>query len=77
IERQISPALSLHEWSAADSLTAMQLTGRMPRDVVVIGVEPERVSWDTRLSATIQSRLPQIISVVLKEIQASKLAGRN
>jgi len=75
IQRLKSPGISLHEWNAADSLIAMSLMGKLPRETVVIGIEPERVDWSTELSATVGSKIPEVIGLVLNEIQANKLAG--
>jgi len=77
IEHLKSPGISLHEWSVADSLMAISLLGKLPRETVVIGIEPERVGWGTGLSDTVGNKLPEVIGLVLNEIQANKLAGRN
>jgi len=75
IEQMKSPGISLHEWSAADSLSAKSLIGKLPRETVVIGIEPERVDWGTDLSDTVESKLPEVIGLVLNEIQANSLQG--
>lgn len=77
IDRLKSPGVSLHEWSAADSLMSLSLAGKVPRETVVIGVEPARIDWNTDLSDTVRDKLPEVIGLVLNEIQANKLAGRN
>ncbi|MEW6143112.1 MAG: hydrogenase maturation protease [Chloroflexota bacterium] len=77
IEHLKSSGVSLHEWSAADSLMAISLIGKLPHETVVIGIEPELVGWGTSLSDTVGNKLPEVIGLVLNEIQANKLAGRN
>ncbi|MCX8125763.1 MAG: hydrogenase maturation protease [Dehalococcoidia bacterium] len=75
IEYHKSLTVSLHEWSVADSLTAMLLLGRMPRETVVIGVEPELMDFGTRLSDAVKDSLPEVMRLVFNEIQANRLEG--
>jgi len=60
---------SLHEWSARDGLQALEIMGKMPRETVVIGVEPETLDWGTGLSPKVESSLPRVIELVLKELE--------
>jgi hydrogenase maturation protease len=39
-------------------------------EVVVIGVEPERVSWSTELSAAVTDAIPDVITAVTGEIES-------
>lgn len=59
---------SPHQISFLDSLWMMERFGQGPKDVVIIGVEPEETGWGLELSATLQERIPQIIRTVLREI---------
>jgi len=61
-------AISLHDFSALPTIAMHRLAGRGAGDVVVIGVEPEKVEWGLGLSETIRSRLPKIIEAVKREI---------
>jgi hydrogenase maturation protease len=58
---------SLHQISLLENLWLMERFGQKPKDVVIIGVEPEDMSWGLELSAKLQQRLPRIIGVVLGE----------
>jgi hydrogenase maturation protease len=58
---------SLHQISLLENLWLMTQFSKKPRDVVIIGVEPEDMSWGLELSAKLQERVPQIIKVVLEE----------
>jgi hydrogenase maturation protease len=77
IERPRIEGMSLHEWSAGDSLTAMSLLGKAPRETVIIGIEPGSVEWDTRLSEQVEARMPEAIQLVLNELEINKQSGRN
>jgi len=46
----------------------MKQFSQKPKDVVIIGVEPEDMSWGLELSAKLQQRIPQIIKLVLEEV---------
>ncbi len=59
---------SLHQISLLENLWLMEQSGQKPGDVVIIGVEPEDISWGLELSSKLKERLPQIIKVALAEI---------
>jgi len=59
---------SAHEMGVAENLNLMSLTGNQPKDVVIIGIEPAEIDWGTELSVTLKKRLPELIKVVLGEI---------
>ena len=62
---------SLHQVSLRENLWLMEQFRQKPKDVVIIGVEPEDMNWGLELSAKLQERLPQIIKVVLEEVGLS------
>jgi len=60
---------SAHEMGVAENLHLMSVTGNKPAEVVIIGIEPAVIDWGTKLSPLLQQRLPDIVQVVLKEIE--------
>jgi hydrogenase maturation protease len=62
---------SAHEMGVAENLNLMSLAGNKPKDVVIIGIEPAEIDWGMELSDTLKKRLPELIKVVLKEIDVS------
>lgn len=64
---------SLHQLGLAEGLHMMEHTGLMPRDVVIIGVEPKEIGWGLEMSPELQQRVPQIIDLVDKEIGRSAI----
>jgi hydrogenase maturation protease len=53
---------SLHGF---DLSRTMFLAGRsVPPDVIVIGIEPDRIAWGVELSATVQEALPAVIAAI-------------
>ena len=61
---------SLHQLSLLDNLWLMEKFGQKPKEVVIIGIEPEDMDCGLELSATLQERIPQIIDVVMNEIHS-------
>lgn len=49
---------SVHEVSLLDLLTVAQLSGQLPRQRALIGIEPERVHWSDRLSDRVERAVP-------------------
>ncbi len=75
--------ISLHQMSLIDALAAvreMRITGFQPvvsrprwpwypKEIVIIGVEPETMDWGLELSDKLKHKLAEIIDTVLKEIE--------
>jgi hydrogenase maturation protease len=61
---------SAHEMGVPENLALMAMTGNEPAETVIIGIEPGEIDWGTELSPRLQKRLPAIIKIVLKEINA-------
>ena len=59
---------SLHQVSLLENLWLMERFGNGPKDVVIIGVEPEDIGLGLELSGRLQQQIPQIVRVVLAEI---------
>jgi len=58
---------SLHEVGLVEALMFLELTGTRWDEVVVIGVEPESVSWGEELTETIARVLPKVVDLVERE----------
>ena len=61
---------SVHEIGLPQSLKLMDYLGTRPNDVVVFGVEPKELDWGLEPSAELQQKIPEIIKLVLEEINA-------
>ena len=62
---------SLHQISLLENLWLMERFGDGPKDVVIIGVEPEDISLGLELSGKLQQRIPQIVKIVIEEINST------
>ncbi|MBW1913782.1 MAG: HyaD/HybD family hydrogenase maturation endopeptidase [Deltaproteobacteria bacterium] len=62
-------SMSLHQMSLLESLHMADLIGKAPKEVTIIGVEPEDMSYSTELSPGIKEKLPEIIRHVKECVQ--------
>jgi hydrogenase maturation protease len=60
---------SAHELGVIEALNLMTFAGNKPGDVVIIGIEPAEISPGLELSTVLRQKMPDIIKVVLREIQ--------
>jgi hydrogenase maturation protease len=60
--------ISAHELGVEQNLKLMSLMGNEPAEIVIIGIEPQEIDFGTELSAKLKRKLPEIVSVILKEI---------
>ena len=58
---------SLHDVNLVEALMVMKCRHDMG-DIVIIGVEPKEISWGLELSPELQEKMPQIIEIVLAEL---------
>ena len=63
-----SKEISAHELGLRQNLKMMLLSGKKPKEVVIIGVEPEEIGWGTDLSPLLEQKMPQIIKAICEEI---------
>jgi Ni,Fe-hydrogenase maturation factor len=51
------PATTAHEGSAPQILAALELLGETPKDIAMIGLEPEKIGLGIGLSPSVQASL--------------------
>jgi hydrogenase maturation protease len=68
VEVPPQPRLSPHDPSLRDALLTAQLIGRGPRNVVLVGVVPGRVSLPAGLTAEVRAAIPAMAEHVLAEL---------
>jgi len=69
LRHEESPAISLHGLGLVDALLAAEKLGCAPAELVIIGVEPQKIDYGLRLTDKIRQQIPQIIQTVLEEIK--------
>lgn len=64
--------VSAHQIGLLYSLQMMEFSACKPEEVVIIGVEPKEIGWGMELSAELRGKLPQIIKVVMDELNSEE-----
>lgn len=64
-----SPRQSPHEPGLDEVLTALDLAGRSPQDVLLIGIIPESVCTGTGMSETLRTAVPDVVQATLAELE--------
>ena len=66
--------VSLHEIGVGENMRIMSLLGKQPKSTIFIGVEPETIDYGIELSPQVKEKLPELLELVLKEIEDTKIA---
>jgi hydrogenase maturation protease len=62
-----SCSFSLHELSLVESVQQLELLGRRPKEIVIIGVEPQIIDWSLGLSLAVKEKLPEMVDLAIRE----------
>lgn len=63
--------LSLHDISLVDSLLLMRRLYNIG-EITIIGIEPKEIEWGLELSPEVREKLPQIVEIILAELDNSR-----
>ena len=64
--------MSFHEIDFLDAIHMSDAMGNKPAEVVVIGIQPKDMSDGTELSPEIEEEIPDIVKVVMKELNGKE-----
>jgi hydrogenase maturation protease len=59
--------LSLHDIDLLDSLAMAEMAGHKP-ELIVLGIEPEKIDWSTELTPTLKNAFPTYMKAARNEI---------
>ncbi len=62
--------LSPHQVGLSEVLASLDLLGRAPREVVVLGVQPLTFETGMMLSAPVAARVPDLVNAAVRELDA-------
>lgn len=68
--------LSPHQVSICDVLAGLEFSGDLPKDLVLIGVEPASLELGLELTPTIAARVPEMAAMAAAELLARGVAVR-
>lgn len=61
---------SPHQVAIGDVLASLRFAGAAPRDLVLIGIEPESLDLGLSLSASVAARLPEMVAAAAVQLAA-------
>jgi hydrogenase maturation protease len=61
--------ISLHQLGLINALAVAEKLNCLPREIVIIGVEPSQISPGLQLTEQVEQTVPKIINTVLEEIE--------
>jgi hydrogenase maturation protease len=59
--------ISPHQFGLIDALAAAEKIGCLPREIVIIGVEPKEMDYGLELTESVRQKVPAIVDMVLEE----------
>ena len=60
--------LSVHGFGLPEAFALAEQLGRMPEDVLIVGVEPARIEINTGLSDAVAAAVPRVVSIIQAEV---------
>ncbi len=60
---------SLHHLGLADVLAAAQLMDMAPKEICLIGIQPQTISLGLELTELIQRKLPELVALIIKQLE--------
>lgn len=67
--------LSMHGFGLAEAFGLAAQLDRMPREVLVVGVQPERIEINQGLTGRVAAAVPDVISIIKAEVQRDECAN--
>ncbi len=61
--------ISLHQLGLIDALAAAEKLNCLPKEIVIIGIEPNQISPGLELTEQVKQKIPKIVNTVLEEIK--------
>jgi len=61
--------ISLHQFGLIDALEAAEKLNCLPKEIVIIGVEPKQINQGLELTDQVKQKIPEIVNTVLEEIK--------
>jgi hydrogenase maturation protease len=70
LDAENSP-LSLHNAGLPDALRLADALHILPKQVIIYGIQPDRVEWDQAMSDEVKDAIPEIARAILEEIKSA------
>jgi hydrogenase maturation protease len=73
LTQKLPPRLSPHDPALGQCLTTLEMAGCGPREVVLIGIVPKRVTFGPGLTEEVEHAIPDALARVLGELAAKSI----
>lgn len=67
--------LSPHQVSLSDVLASLEFTGRAPKSIAIVGMQPVSMSLGMELSPEVAAKVPELVAMTLAELAALGIAA--
>ena len=67
-ESECEDIASVHSLTLRESIGLMRISGTIPTETVIIGVETADMGWGITLSPVIEAIITEVVSAILREI---------
>ncbi len=74
VPKRFMTKISPHQIGLSDLLAAGILSDQVPKNIILFGVEPERLETGIYLTAAVESSLEKIIDAILEELEMAGYA---
>jgi hydrogenase maturation protease len=68
--------ITIHEAGLRDALLLAQALNVLPDQVVIFGVQPAKLDWDSTLSPEVEATLPSLIAAIQIELSDHRLRNK-
>jgi len=68
IKEKAEVKLSLHQATALEALKMLEIQNKLPKEVVIFGIEPKDIKWGLELSAEMKETMPKLIKLITEEV---------
>lgn len=68
VKYYLKSKMSVHDIGLEDLFSVLEFTGKMPENVLIIGMVPEKIEFSYGLSDTVKGKMEELIKEVLKQI---------
>jgi hydrogenase maturation protease len=66
--RGLPGGASVHQLGVADLLATLPLVSDIPREIVLLGVQPASTDWGTELSAPVEAALGSLVDAAVEQL---------
>jgi hydrogenase maturation protease len=70
LRAKLPPRLSPHDPAVGQCLAMLEIAGSGPREVLLIGIVPEKTSFGAGLTQSVQDAIPAVVERIVQELRA-------